>query len=236
MPKGFHHLTDAKRCQISVLLHSGTTQINIAKIIGVHRSTITRELQKYGNHGDYHYEYAQQQATIKRCLASQKPKKMTPEVTKTVTHLLSEYQWSPEQISGRLGQQNTLSISHESIYQYIWKNQKQGGMLWKHLRHSGKKYNKRKGKTAGRGCIPHRVDISQRPDIVSEKTRIGDWEADTIIGAKHQGALFSCVDRVSKYTVLSLLTAKTASQVTEACVTRFRDLQIPANTSSHYDF
>jgi IS30 family transposase len=57
---------------------------------------------------------------------------------------------------------------------------------WK--RHNGKKYNKRKSRNSGRGLIPGRVDIDQRPAIVAAKSRIGDWEADTIIGAKHKGA------------------------------------------------
>ena len=76
---------------------------------------------------------------------------------------------------------------------------------------SGKKYNKRKGKNSGRGLIPNRVDIDQRPSIVAAKSRIGDWEADTIIGAKHRGAVMSHVERKSKYTKLAKLPAKSAT-------------------------
>ena len=70
--------------------------------------------------------------------------------------------------------------------QHVWKDKKDGGTLYLHLRHSGKKYNRRKGKNSGRGLIPNRVDIDQRPPIVAAKSRIGDWEADTIIGAQSQ--------------------------------------------------
>ena len=76
-----------------------------------------------------------------------------------------------------------------TIYRHIWKDKSSGGSLYKHLRHSGKKYNKRSSVAAGRGHIPNRVDIDERPKIVEQKTRIGDWEGDTIIGAKHQGAI-----------------------------------------------
>jgi IS30 family transposase len=60
-------------------------------------------------------------------------------------------------------------ISHERIYQHVWKDKKDGGKLYLHLRHSGKKYNKRKGKNSGRGLIPNRVDIDQRPSVVGKK-------------------------------------------------------------------
>lgn len=61
--------------------------------------------------------------------------------------------------------------------------QKNGGFLYNQLRHNGKKYHKRGKGTARRGWIPGRVDIKERPAIVEEKTRLGDWELDTIIGA-----------------------------------------------------
>src|SRR6202795_2437166 len=91
------------------------------------------------------------------------------------------------------------------------------GALHLHLRHSGKKYNKRKGKNSGRGLIPNRVDIDQRPAIVAAKSRIGDWEADTIIGANHKGAVMSHVERRSKYTKLAKLPDKSANSVVQAC-------------------
>ncbi len=88
--------------------------------------------------------------------------------------------------------------------------------MYLHLRHSGKKYNKRNGRNSGRGLIPNRVDSDQRPAIVATKSRIGDWEADTIIGARHQGAILSHVERKSKYTKLVRLPDKTADAVVEA--------------------
>ena len=76
---------------------------------------------------------------------------------------------SPVQISGRLKKQGKKHVSYETIYKHIWKDKKRGGTLFKHLRHSGKKYNKRSKGTAGRGCIPGRVDIKERPEIVEQK-------------------------------------------------------------------
>ena len=74
------------------------------------------------------------------------------------------------------------------------------------------------GVAAGRGHIPNRVDIDERPKIVEQKTRIGDWEGDTIIGAKQQGAIVSLVDRCSKFTVLKKIDRKTAEAFTKAAV------------------
>jgi len=99
----------------------------------------------------------------------------------------------------------------------VWKDKKDGGKLYLHLRHSGKKYNKRKGKNSGRGLIPNRVDIDQRPAVVGAKSRIGDWEADTIIGANHRGAVMSHVERKSKYTKLAKLADNSADSVLQAC-------------------
>lgn len=99
-------------------------------------------------------------------------------------------QWSPVQISGWLKKQGP-SVSHETIYKYIWEDKQLGGSLHNELRHRGKKYHKRSKGTAGRGCIPGRIDIDERPSIVKEKTRLGDWELDTIIGAGQSGAIVS---------------------------------------------
>ena len=68
-----------------------------------------------------------------------------------------------------------------------------GGNLWRSLRRRGKRYNKRAGKNAGRGLIPNKIDISERPAIVARKTRLGDWEGDTVVSAGHKGGLLTLV-------------------------------------------
>ena len=98
-------------------------------------------------------------------------------------------------------------------------------MLFKHLRHQGKRYNKRSAANAGRGVIPCRKDIAERPKIVDNKRRIGDFEIDTIIGGGHKGAIVSLVDRYSKYTKLFLVENKRAEVVTEAMVQGMQNLK-----------
>ena len=217
MPEGYLHLTYEQRCQIYALLQSGHSQAYIARQIGVDRSTISRELVRNTGARGYRFKQAHDKASRRRQEASDQPRKMTPDVVELIEEKLTQEQWSPDQISGRLAKDGVAFISHEIIYQHVWKDKKDGGKLYLHLRHSGKKYNKRKGKNSGRGLIPNRVDIDQRPAIVAAKSRIGDWEADTIIGANHKGAVMSHVERRSKYTKLAKLPDKSANSVVQAC-------------------
>ncbi len=109
-----------------------------------------------------------------------------------------------------------MQRSYETIYQYVWKDKKRGGELYKNLRHKGKKYNKRSSSRSGRGCIPQRIDISKRPSIVEEKARLGDLELDTIVGKGHQGAIVSMVDRSRKLTKLFAIKNRSAKETSLA--------------------
>jgi IS30 family transposase len=217
MSEGYHHLTYEQRCQIFALLQSGHSPAAIARQIGVHRSTISRELACNSGKRGYRFKQAQTKALRRRKAANLVPRKMTPDLVSLIEEKLTQKQWSPDQISGWLRKHGIAFISHERIYQHIWADKKNGGKLYLHLRHSGKKYNRRKGKTAGRGLIPNRVDIDQRPAAAARKSRIGDWEADTIIGAGRKGAILSHVDRKSKYTKLAKLPDKSSAAVVRAC-------------------
>jgi len=216
MPKGYHHLTIEQRCQLSALKERGDSIEDIAQTLGVHRSSIYREIHRNGRNSTYDYKQAHVTASHRRWLTSRRKKKMTGGTIALINEKLS-LQWSPEQISGWLKKNRPLKgVSHETIYQYIWKDKQERGNLYKHLRHSGKKYNKRSKNAAGRGCIPNRRDIDERPDIVLEKTRLGDWELDTIIGTRNSGAIVSMVERRSRLTRLELISKKGAFEVSEA--------------------
>jgi IS30 family transposase len=126
--------------------------------------------------------------------------------------------WSPEQISGQLEDELGIMISHERIYQHIWTDKRHDGTLYTHLRQSNKKRKKQYGSKDKRGQIRNRISIDERPAIVAEKTRIGDWEIDTVIGQNHQGALVTIVDRVSKFTLIKKVNSKHAEVVTAATI------------------
>jgi len=224
MPKGYHHLTRDQRCQLYTLKGNGESTKNIAITLGVHRSSIYRELNRNSGQRGYRYQQAHEKASERKSFSAKNNLKMTPKLIATIDVKL-KLQWSPEQISGWLKRQRDQEvISHESIYRHVWKDKLNGGSLYKELRHNGKKYNKRGSGKAGRGCIPGRIDISTRPRIVEEKSRIGDWEIDTIIGAEQKGAVVSMVERHSKLTLLAHVSRKSAEEVQKAVTRKLRDV------------
>lgn len=220
MPRSYQQLTYDERCQISALKARGDSPSQIARQLNRHRSNITREINRNSVEGKYQGPQAE---TLSRQRRFRKLTKMTPQLVLTVEEKL-KLQWSPEQISGRLKIEGT-NISHETIYKHIWGDKRKGGSLYKHLRHSGKKYNHRSKGTAGRGCIPNRVDIAQRPPIVEEKTRVGDWELDTIIGAEHDGVIVSMVDRHSKFAYLIKVQDKTSIAVRDGIMEKLHPVR-----------
>lgn len=225
----YQQLTRDGRCQINTLVSTGMLQKDIAGHLDVSPSTICRELKRNAGQRGYRYNQADIKAVNRRHQASSNPKKMLPKLIEVIEEKLLE-KWSPEQISGVL-ESNDILISHETIYRHIWANKKAGGDLYTYLRRRGKKYNRRGAKTAGRGCIPNRVDIQKRPKIVESKSRTGDWEGDTIIGAKQQGVILSLVDRKSKYTLLAKMEGKYAGQVPGLIKKCFK--RLPKNTPGH---
>jgi IS30 family transposase len=227
MPKGYHHLTYAQRCQIYILKDRGDSPSSIARALDVHASTIGRELERNKGGKGYRHQQAHEKALLRR---NSKPnKKINDQIATTIKEKLQS-QWSPVQISGWLKRHGKEHVSHETIYNYIWKDKRQGGLLYKELRHQGKKYNKHSKGTSGRGCIPNRIDIDQRPAIVEEKTRLGDWELDTIIGAGHKGVIVSMVERTSKLTKLVKVSHKTAEEVGRAIVEQLSPIKAFVHT------
>ena len=216
------HLTYEQRCQLHALYQQGMTQEAIAAKIGSNQSVVSRELNRNQGLRGYRFKQAQRKTDERRKAASAPPRKMTPAIVALIEAKLREEQWSPEQISGWMQSTQETSVSHECIYQHIYADKHEGGTLYKQLRRTGKKYNKRKGKTAGRGLIPNRIDIDERPAIVEQRSRVGDWEADTIVGAEHKGAILSLVERASRYTLLKKLDAATAETTGAAIITKMR--------------
>ena len=207
------HLTYENRCHIEAYLKSGKSNRSIAQLLGFSHTAINKEINRNKGLKGYFQQEAHENYLKRGLERRPKRKKITGTSLEIVKKMLTENQWSPVQISGRLGLEEGIKISHEIIYQFIWQDKKEGGFLYKYLRHKAKKYNKRSGKQAGRGLIPNRVDISERPPDVEKKERFGDFELDTIVGAHHQGAIVSIVDRASKYVFLGLVPKATAANV-----------------------
>lgn len=219
----YKQLDFRKRCQIYGLWRAGHSQTEIAKEVGVHKSTISREFKRNitfirTSLGCWQYKpnYAQTYAD-ERHKTKNKQIKFNKAVEEFVREKLMQ-DWSPDQISGYAERHNLFSISHERIYQFILKDKKKDGGLYLHLRHQNKKYRKRYGSPKREFPIKNRKFIEDRPEIVNEKKRVGDWEIDTIIGKQQKQAIVTIVERVSKKTVMKKVRNKTADLVAKATV------------------
>ena len=210
----YKQLTQEQRYHIYGLLKAGDSQKDIANEIKVHKSTISREIKRNSGFKGYRPKQAQEVADMRKTQATKKIK-MTPALVKTIESKI-EMDWSPEQISGRLLRDEGIHISHERIYQHIKEDKDRGGLLYKHLRHSGKKRKKRFGSDDRRGQIKNKISIDERPAVVNSKKRIGDWERDLMIGKNHKQALLTIVERVSKFTLLKKIESKSADSVSLA--------------------
>ncbi|MBT8245620.1 IS30 family transposase, partial [Winogradskyella sp.] len=169
----------------------------IANSIGVHKSTISRELKRNADKrsGDYRAKLAERKCRERH---ANKPKKVyLSEDMKEVIESLIKEDYSPEQVVGYCRKNGLDCVSTERIYLHIWKDKKNKGILYKHLRRKGRKYKKRGSITNGRGQIPDRVSIDKRPPEVDNKIEFGDLEADTIVGKDHKGAIVTLNDRAS---------------------------------------
>jgi IS30 family transposase len=214
--RSYKQLSQEQRYQIEILKKAGKNQTEIAELLDVSPSTICREMQRNKGKKGYRPKQAQIKA-VKRRKEAAKSLKMTAELIVLIEARII-MDWSPEQISGSLKDELGILISHERIYQHIWADKRHGGTLYTHLRQSNKKRKKQYGSKDKRGQIRNRVSIDERPAIVAEKTRIGDWEIDTVIGQNHQGALVTIVDRVSKFTLIKKVDSKHAEVVTAATI------------------
>ena len=210
--QGYNHLTLVERYQIYNLKQVGKSNIEIGKIIGVHKSTIGRELKRNKGEEGYKAEEAEKKGSERKRQAH-RGGRINKETWREVEERLKE-EWSPEQISGRRKLEGKEGISHERIYLYIYEDKEKGGELYKHLR-SQKKRRKRIGKNDRRGKLKNCISIEKRPEIVDKKERIGDWEGDTIIGEKHKGAIVTMVERKSKMLKMGKVERKGGEEVKE---------------------
>jgi len=212
----YKHLSLEERYYLETAKKAGKTLIKIAQEIGRSQSTLSRELNR--NIGERGYQHKQAMRSAQERHASKhKRVKLTDTVKEQIASLIRE-DWSPEQVAGRLKSKGVISLHHETIYQYVLADKRAGGNLFKHLRHQNKTYRKRYGHPRNRTGIPNRVDIDNRPEIANQRDRVGDWEADTIIGKNHKGAIVTLDERKSKLRLAAPLQGKKARLVTEAMI------------------
>ena len=242
MPR--HQLTTDDRYLITHLHQAGFTKAEIARRIGCHRATIGRELARNRDaFGGYHYESAQRLARERRTATNRRRDKLRPgsALGKYVRDKLRQ-RWSPEQIVGRLRRDHpsdpAMCVTHETIYRWVYAQHLSGEHWHEQLRRRHKRRRSRivgQRMGSGRGQIPGRVGIEQRPAVVERRGRFGDWEADTVEGAKGTGLIATHVERKSRYTKLGKLADKRADTVVASTCAIFRGLPRSLRRTSTFD-
>ncbi len=211
------HLTQAQRYEIALLKQENYGVRAIALRIGKDKSVVSRELRRNadGRNGSYRADLAQRKYKARHCAVGNK--RFTAAVCAEVERLLrSDY--SPEQVVGCCAKEGVSCVSVERIYQHVWEDKKRGGDLHTHLRNKGRKYKKRGALKDTRGALVGRVDITERPAIVEERSRFGDLELDTIVGKDHQGGLVSINDRMTGLIKIAKINTKESVEVKEKIV------------------
>lgn len=221
------HFTQRERDKLEALKRAGHIQEDMARIIGCNQSTISRELKRSSSllRKRYTATTAQQKALERRVNAYTNLNRWHDN-QELLNHVLAELKdgKTPDQISGRRKFKNLTSVSHQTIYNYITKDKEGGGNLYKCLRYQGKKY-KWIGFDKNKTKILNRKDISERPMIVENKERYGDWESDLVVSSKKgSGAVATFAERLSMYFQAIKVESQTADEMVRASKDALGDL------------
>lgn len=210
----YAQITSEERYTLAILRRDGQCAAAIARALGRHRSTITRELERNATHhdGSYRPQLADWYARGRRS-HSRRNARFTRAQWRCVERCLRK-KWSPEQIAGRLRRERRLRISHETIYRHIWADRAAGGTLYLHLRGARKQRRKRYGAYDSRGRLAGKRAIATRPPGATHRSRFGHWEGDTMLGNSQAGAcVVTLVERKSGFTAIGKTARRAAPEV-----------------------
>lgn len=217
----YQQLTLEQRYIISHLRKQGFNQSEIARQMGRHRSTISRELVRNSHRGvdsSYRYSRADREAVARR-RRSRRNRHYTERDFAIVRRFLRK-DYSPEQIVGIIRRFKLMKrrMSHETIYQYIWRDKADGGQLWHHLRQSTKRRRKRYNAYDSRGRLAGKRLICERPKIVETRRTRDHAEIDTVMGTGSKDCIVTIVERKSGYVLIGKLKDRTTRSLNKRCI------------------
>jgi len=227
----YRQITYAERYTLGLLRRQGLSPAAIACVLGRHRSTIIREVRRNRTRhdGGYRPQLADWYARGRRS-RSRRNRQFGPADWNRVQALLREY-WSPEQVAGWLRRHRLLTISHETIYRYVWADKREGGTLYEHLRGAQKQRRKRYRSYDSRGRLAGKRPITARPAAAERRTQVGHWEADTMLGAGQAGpCVVTLVERMTGYLVIGKLGRRTTTEVNHRLTQLVRRQRRPVRT------
>lgn len=226
----YKHFTRDDRIKLSVLLKTGVGRKEISRILNKDEVSIWRETKRNSVRGKYLPSFAKK---LSRERKTHRKKKIENDewLKKYILKKLKLY-WSPEQIAGRLRRENIV-IVHETIYGYIIRHKK----LRKYLRCQKGKYRRRHG-TVPRGKAREYCKkrwIGERPAVINQRARIGDWEGDTIVGKEKTKRILTHVERVTGYLVADFLPLVSAAIVAQKTIKSLKRFPKQKRKSITYD-
>ena len=227
----YRQITLEERYHLGLLRQLGFSAATIAGILGRHRSTIGREVRRNGTpHDDCYRPQLADWYTRGRRSRSRRNRRFSPADWDRIQALVRQ-DWSPEQVAGRLRREGALTISHETIYRYIWADKHAGGTLYRHLRGARKRRRKRYGRHDSRGRLAGKRPITARPTAADTRAEVGHWEADTMLGAGQAGpCVLSMVERKTGYVALGQLGQRTSDHVNRRAQDLIRAQPRPVRT------
>jgi len=226
------HFTVEERDRLAQLRHQQANQQEIARALGRSPSAISRELQRNGVSGEYYAAQAQRETERRRRERPLRRKMDVPEINLAVRTGLA-HEWSPEQISGRMKQQpadgGAGRVSPQTIY--AWIRQDEDRDHWEErLRRRGKRPVRRK-----RASPSPAARIRNRPEVIEQRLRLGDFEGDTVLGPAGTGGVVTLVDRKSRYTIITKIQSKDADHVHQKIKQRIKELEEERRYSITFD-
>jgi transposase, IS30 family len=227
----YTHITENERYVISHLKSAGFSLREIGRRLGRDHTSIMREINRnrptYADDAVYWYTATQIIAEERR----HKPRSHCRQKHQPLVSYVEDklrLDWPPEAISACLyldyANDERMRISHETIYRWVYLDASQNGDLRNHLRRRHKKRRRQTRYGSGRRFIPGRISIDERPAIVNTRERFGDWEGDTVEGAKGTGGIATHVERKSRYLIAAKLSDKKASTMSAQSIKAFSEI------------
>jgi len=219
----YTHLTRSERFCLEELRQKGLSIRAIARMLGRSASTISRELKRNSNRKGYHPYYAYSQAVGRRRKAKGSSLQADPEKRQYVIDKLQLF-WSPEQIANCWKKEHPdSSISVSTIYRHIRRKLLPGISRKKHLRRRGKRIVHR---DSNFNTIHPDRTIPEWPEEIRQRVRVGDWEGDTICGARGKGFAVTLVDRKTGFLCGRVIQSKDAATTRQAILDALAGLPV----------
>ena len=211
---GYPHLTRSERDQIADLKAQGLGVTAIARAIGRHPSTLSRELKRNAHaDGTYRPVFAEGSYRFRRQRAA--VLEADTALRGFVIDRLTEG-WTPEQIAGWLKrgiEAGLRGISTETIYAFIFRSTQKAEKLWRYL--ARRKASRGRRARRSRDKIAGKTHISERSDAANARAEAGHWEGDLVI-CKRNRPLLVLHERKTRLTIMTRLASKSAAETVTA--------------------